>query len=355
MATFRLKYVKAYTDRHGRRRHYYRRPGQPQIALPGEPGSREFMEAYHAAADGAPKREIGADKWPEGSFGALIGLYLASGHYKSLGDLTRRTYRNDMERFRAKYGQMSVRALERKHVTAMLDALVKAGKSTKSLRRVLGNLMTFAHERGWRRDNPMVGMRRPRKASEGFRAWSAEDIAAFEARWATGTRERLALALLLYTGQRRSDVVNMGRQHVRDGKIHVVQQKTGARLGIKLHAKLSAELALAPKDQMTFLQTQYGEPFKAAGFSNWFGECAKAAGLPKGSNAHGLRKAAAVMLAEAGCTASQIMAVTGHANLSEVTLYTAAADQERLAAEAMEKAEARTKTSTPRKPGRQNG
>ncbi|RYG87342.1 MAG: site-specific integrase, partial [Alphaproteobacteria bacterium] len=49
---------------------------------------------------------------------------------------------------------------------------------------------------------------------------------------------------------------------------------------------------------------------------------------------HGLRKSAARRLAEAGCSAKQIAAVTGHASLREVERYTLAADQERLARDA---------------------
>jgi integrase len=200
----------------------------------------------------------------------------------------------------------------------------------------------------------MSEMRRPKKAKEGFRAWTGEDIAQFEARWPSGSRERLALALLLYTGQRRQDVIVMGRQHVRGGVISVVQQKTGTRLEIPLAIPLRSELAQVPPGQLTFLQTQYGEPFTPAGFGNWFRERAQAAGLPARSNAHGLRKAAAAALAESGCTDKQIMAVTGHKNLSEVTLYTASADQARLAREAIARLEKRTKRLTGSRPVRQD-
>lgn len=350
MTKVKLPFIKAYKDRHGRMRYYFRAPGCPTATLPGEPGSAEFLAAYAAARDAAP-RELGIERNKAGSFSALIALYYKSGDFKNLAEITKRTYRNDMERFRKARGEMSVAAIQRKHVSAMLDAVVADGKDPKSLRRVLGILLTLAHERGWRQDNPMTGLRRSKKPTEGFRAWTEEDIAAFEAKHPTGSRERLALYLLLYTAQRRADVVRMGRQHVKDGKISVAQSKTGTRLLIPLHKALKAELEAAPKDQLTFLQTQYGKPFSAAGFTNWFSEAAQDAGLPLRSSPHGLRKAAAARLADAGCTASQIMAVTGHKNLSEVTRYTASADQGRLADEAMEKAEAGTDLSTRSKPG----
>ncbi len=354
MTVFRLKYIKAYVDRHGKRRHYYRRPGCVAVALPGEPGSKAFMDAYHQAEETAPKREIGAALEVPGSFGALIARYYKSAAWQALSDQTRSTYRNTLEGFRARHGALPVRGIRQRHITAMLDE--KAGKpgAQQNLRKALKNALTVGVGLGWIDANPMDGMRRPKKAVQGFRAWERADIAAFEAKWPTGSRERLALALLLYTAQRRQDVVRMGRQHISGDLIRVRQQKTGTELMVPIHPKLKLELDAAPKDNLTFLMTQYGEPFSSAGFTNWFTAKAKEAGLPERSTPHGLRKAAAIMLAEAGCTPSQIMAVTGHKNLSEVTLYTAAADQVRLAREAMSRTETGTGASNPTTPGRQS-
>jgi integrase len=177
--------------------------------------------------------------------------------------------------------------------------------------------------------------------SDGFHSWTDVEIAQFEAKHPVGSRARLAHALLLYTGQRRSDVVRMGRQHIRDGLLTVRQQKTGAELTIPVNAVLQAILAETPQDNLTFLITQFGKPFAAAGFGNWFREQCDSAGLPHCS-AHGLRKAAARRLAEAGCTEHEIAAITGHASLREVARYTKAADQKRLAVRAMDKVKSRT-------------
>lgn len=349
-----MRYVKAYTDRHGKRRHYYRRPGFPKIALPGEPGSRAFAEAYEAAKSQAP-RKLGEERTIPGSFSALIADYYESTRFQNLKPITQRTYRNAIERFRRDFGDMAVSDLTTDRLDDILDAKAHKPGTQDTLRKVLRLILKLAVRRRLIKSSPMEGLRMPRKAAVGFRPWSEEDIATYEAKWASGTRERLALALCLYTLQRRSDVVTMGRQHTRPGKIHVVQSKGGARLWLPIHPALQVELDQAPADQLTFLQTQYGAPFSPAGFTNWFRENAQEAGLPKGCTPHGLRKAGARRLAEAGCTPSQIMAVTGHANLSEVTLYTASADQEKLAVEAFAKAEAGTKTSNPESPVRQNG
>ncbi|MEA1835267.1 tyrosine-type recombinase/integrase, partial [Methylobacterium durans] len=171
--------------------------------------------------------------------------------------------------------------------------------------------------------------------SEGFYTWSEADIATFEDRYPIGSRARLALALLLYTCQRRSDVVRMGRQHVRNGALAVRQQKTGTSLEIPLHPDLQSVLEASQAEHLTFLVTHEGRPFTPAGFTNWFRDTVRAAGLPDGCSPHGLRKAACRRLAEAGCTPHEIMSISGHKSLKEVTRYTAAAEQKRLAVRAM--------------------
>jgi integrase len=136
----------------------------------------------------------------------------------------------------------------------------------------------------------------------------------------------------------------MGAQHIRDGALHVKQEKTGVELIIPVHPTLAAVIAAAPRDHLTFVTTRLGGPFQGSTFSRWFRDQCDRAGLPHCS-AHGLRKAAARRLAEAGCTAHEIGAITGHASLTELVRYTRTADQRRLAEAAMTK----TRTST-RKP-----
>src|SRR5262245_29102175 len=106
----------------------------------------------------------------------------------------------------------------------------------------------------------------------------------------------------------------MGAQHIRGGAIHLTQEKTGAALAIPVHPALAAIIASSSRDHLTFLVTRFGAPFGASAFSHWFRDRCNEAGLPHCS-AHGLRKAAARVLAEAGCTAHEIGAITGHSSL----------------------------------------
>src|SRR5262249_33606276 len=152
---------------------------------------------------------------------------------------------------------------------------------------------------------------------------------------AVGTKARLALALLLYTAQRRSDIVRMGLQHVSDGAISVRQQKTRATLRIPVHPALQAVLDAAPSKHLTFLTTRSGRPYSGNDFSEQFRVWCDEAGLPKECTGHGLRKAACRRLAEAGCSANEIASISGHLTLREVERYTKAAEQERMARNAM--------------------
>jgi len=189
-----------------------------------------------------------------------------------------------------------------------------------------------------RKDDPTQGIKRPSLSGE-IHTWSDEDITKFEATFPVGTRPRLAMALGLYLGQRVGDVIKLGWQHVRldpqnPGRyiIRLHQQKTGEPLDLPVHPKLQAILELMPKSQLVFLQTQYGRPFaRGSAFSSWFRiECDRA-GLSSDCCFHGLRKAAARRLAEAGVSTRVIASITGHRSLNEIVRYTKGADQLRLA------------------------
>src|SRR5262249_55082193 len=142
----------------------------------------------------------------------------------------------------------------------------------------------------------------------------------------------------LYTAQRRSDVVRMGRQHIRDGVLTVKQQKTGVELPIPVHPHLQAVLDATPSQHLTFLITATGKPYGGNAFTEQFRNWCDAPGLPQRCKPHGLRKAACRRLAEAGCSANEIMAISGHATMKELVRYTKAADQARLARNAFSKA-----------------
>jgi integrase len=335
MTRLRLPYVHEFLDRHGKVHRYFRRCGCKAVRLPGHPGSAEFMTAYQAAFDGmAGPPLIGASRTKPGTVNAAIVGYYQSLAFRSLAPSTQAMRRAILERFRLEHGDKRIAMLSQNHVAHMLSRMgpVAARNWLKTLR----GLLDFAIAEGFRADNPTLGIKLPPHKTDGHYAWTEDEIAQFEAHHAIGTKPRLAFALLLDTAQRRSDVIRMGPQHVRNGVIHIRQDKTGTALAIPIYPSLQAVLDGTPCKDLTFLVTRTGRPFSGNDFSEQFRAWCDAAGLPKQCSAHGLRKAAARRLADEGATAHQIAAITGHKSLSEVARYTRAADQARLAREAVE-------------------
>jgi integrase len=333
MTRIRLDYVQAFVDRHGRVRHYFRRRGFPRMPLPGAPGSDEFMDAYRQALAGVASEPVkaGAARTKPGTVNAAIIGFYQTPAFLALRPITKSMYRNLLESFRAEHGDKRIALMGRRHVMDLLaEKATKPGAQRNRL-RMLKMLLDFAVSADMRADNPAAGIKLGTAKGDGFHSWTEDEIAAFEARHAIGTRARLALGLLLYTAQRRADVIRMGRQHIRDGALYVTQSKTGVSLTIPVHQNLAAIIAATPSEHLTFVCTQHGEPFTPAGFGNWFRSECRLAGLSRKCAAHGLRKAACRRLAEAGCSANVIASISGHKTLREVQRYTQAADQARMA------------------------
>ncbi|MFN5081822.1 tyrosine-type recombinase/integrase [Brevundimonas sp.] len=350
MAKIELPFVQTFKDRHGRQRNYYRRKGHARIALPGEVGSAEFMAAYAEARARDPersdeaRRSVAMSRVPPRSINALVVAYYGSQDFLDLQPRTQSSYRFILDRFRAKYGERGASTVETPHLEAIFLSMAGTPGAVRNLRKRLNTVFGFAVRLGWRRDNPVRETKPPRNKSPGFIPWSEAEIERFRGRWPSGSRERLALELLLCLGQRRSDTRLMGRQHLVDGnKIKVVQQKGGKPLTIRIHPDLQREIDQHPHC-MTFVVTEQGAPFSEAGFTKWFVDRAVQAGVID-RTPHGLRKAAGRRLAEAGCTAHEIMAILGHSSLSEAERYTRDARQEVLADSAMDRLEAETRTA----------
>ncbi|WP_167858665.1 tyrosine-type recombinase/integrase [Methylobacterium nonmethylotrophicum] len=296
------------------------------------------MEAYRAALEGKPttaNRPTGTARSAPGSISGLIALYYTTPAFRTLAASTQNTYRGILERFREAHGDKSAATLKREHVRHIVRSMQETPSAANNLLDRIRALMQLAMEEGLRQDDPTQGVKKIPVKTDGFYTWSETDIARFEMHFRIGTRARLAFALLLYTAQRRSDVVRMGPQHISDGVLTLRQQKTGVEVGIPIHPELQRVLDATPTQHLAFLVTAQGKPFTAPGFTNWFHECVREVGLPAGCSPHGLRKAAATRLADAGCSPHEIMAVTGHQTLKEVERYTRAAGRRGLAKRAM--------------------
>ena len=221
------KYVHGFLDRHGVPRFYYRRPGFAAVKLPGLPYSPEFMASYMSAI-GGQSLPVGAAKVMPGTMRAVALSYFAAPAFRGLRPSTQREYRAVIERFCKDHGEKRAALLQREHVVRMMAARAEKPGAANKLRKALRALMGHSIDIGLRADDPTRDVKAIRTRSGGYHSWTDEEIARFEDRHPVGTRARLALALLLYTGQRRGDVIRMGAQHIRGGAIHLTQEKTGA-------------------------------------------------------------------------------------------------------------------------------
>ena len=303
------------------------------------PGTEAFAQQYALALEGSRAKAmtiVGEKRTVAGTVNALIVSYYASPGLKGLKPSTQSVRRNMLERFRERYGDLPVRGLTRQVLDKLMGDRSNTPMAANNLMKVLRYLLDHAIALNMIASNPATGIRKYRNTSEGHPSWSEEGIAQYRARHPLDTRAGLALALLVYTGQRRGDVVKMGRQHVTGDLIAVRQEKTDIPLLIPMHPELMQTLDALPKTNMTFLVTERGAPFSAAGFGNWFRERCDEAGLPQYS-AHGLRHAAATRFANIGCTDEEIMAFTGHRSRASLAVYTRGADQLRLARRALAK------------------
>ena len=338
------RYVTEFRDRHGKPRYRYRRKGYQTYYFKQAPGTEGFRQELRACEDGlaAPAIEVGADRIVPGTFDDLLSRYYRAPDFLDPGERTQTVYRGVLERWRnrtrkgQRYGSIKVRDLQTRHVEAMLVETLPHRTAANMLRKRLSALMKFAIRIGMASTNPVTATRLYKVEGGGFHTWTEDEIAQFEARHPIGSKARLALNLMLYTGQRGGDARVMGPGHVRGKRLVVTQEKTGATVSLPILPPLAEAILATPSGGLVFLLSEHGRPFSRKGFGNKFRQWCDEAELPRCS-AHGLRKAAARRFAEAGCSNQEIKSWTGHTTDSEVARYTAAADQEAMSDAAAEK------------------
>ena len=209
-------------------------------------------------------------------------------------------------------------------------------------------LFRWAAKAGHVKVDPTLGVENPaRPKGDGFLPWTEGHVAAYERRWPIGTRQRVWLDVLLYTGLRRGDAVRFGRQHVRDGIGTIKTEKSGFTVAVTLPILpvLANTLAAGPCGDLTFISGERGQPLTKESFGNVFRQACSDAGVP--GSAHGVRKIAATRAANAGATVAQLEAIFGWSGGTMASLYTRSADRQRLAIEAMHKLANDGRTSIP--------
>ena len=331
-------HVSAFYDRHGKERFRYRK-GLVTAYLRGPFNSPEFKADLEAVRKAQPRPT--ADRWAAGTIDDLLTRYYASGGFRRAGERRQRVIRGILEGFRVEYGRDKVAGFRFDHIEAIL--LAKSRKrlvgrrwvggtgAAISLHKQLKRLFRYAMKLGLIDANP-AEMAESVKAEQtgGRHTWTEEEIGRYRQRHPLGTKARLALEIILWTGQRRGDAISFGPQHIKDGKIEFVASKGRKTMRLPASPQLLAAIRAMPSVGLkTYLVTDYGKPFTGDGFGNWFAERCKEAGVP--GRAHGLRKAIARRAAELEATQAMLKAIGGWEQDAEVATYTKGADQARLA------------------------
>lgn len=334
------KHVTVFVDRHGKERFRFRLKGY-SVYLP-HPSDRLYKEAYDAALERKPLAIT--PRSSPGTVADALPRFYESIMFRRGGEGWRRDRRRILEAFREEYGQFALKEFAPHLIDQILARKLeqrivngrKVGGSAAAvrLREQLFLFFKWAAKAKLVATNPVEDAETPTHKGEGFYRWTESDIARFRKHWALGTKPRLALELMLWTGTRRGDARLLPPP--RNGRFTGKAGKTGKEFDLPVAPPLDKAIKAMPAVGMTtLLVTEYGKPFSAAGFGNWFKDQCRKAGLPQ-CTAHGLRKALTRRGAEAAVPQQGLKALGQWSDDREVATYVAGVNRTRLAETAIE-------------------
>lgn len=302
-----------------------------RVRIRADYGTDDFVAEYQAALQGiSANKPLGAT----GSMAWLWGRYRASNAWRSLSPATRRARENILAAVLKESGERPCGKIRRKDIEATRDKITAPNQARAMLDALRGLFRWAAIALPEQvRDDPTLGVKNPvSPKTDGFPVWSEAEVTAYQEKWPIGTRERVWIDVLLYSGLRRGDAVLLGRQHVRDATFTIKTEKSGRTVEVcnPILPVLAATLKAGPCGQMLFVAGANGKGMTKESFGNAFRKACRLAGV-RGKSAHGLRKVAATRCAENGATTSQLMALFGWISPKQAELYTRSADRRRLA------------------------
>lgn len=330
--------LQKHVTRHGKTSWYVRVNRGPLIRLRAPFGTDEFEAEYQAAIkDGKPRDKPGA---ASGSMQWLYDQYRKTDAWKHLSAATRRQRENIFVGVMKEIGKEACRSILRQEIVASRDKRSSTPAQARNFLDAMRGLFRWALESDHVKIDPTAGVKNPvRQQNAGFPVWTEEDVTNYEKRWPQGTKERVWLHVLLYTGLRRGDAVRLGRQHVRDGIAVLTTEKSQemTTVSIPILPVLAKTLAAGPCGEKTFICGESGKSLTKETFGNFFREACRDAGVSK--SAHGVRKIGATRAAENGATVAELEALFGWHGGGMASLYTRAADRARLSKGAASKLE----------------
>jgi integrase len=332
--------------RHGKLVWYVRKGHGPRTRIRTAFGTPEFDVEYQAALTNAPRApQITATA---GSLAWLIARYRETTAWLAFSAATRRQRENIFLHVIETAGDQPYAKITADTIAAGRNRRAHTPAQARNFLDAMRGLFRWAVEAKLRMTDPTVGVRNPpRKKGPGFKIWTEEEMAAYERRWPIGTRQRVWLDVLAYTGLRRGDVVRIGRQHVRDGVATLKTEKGGFNVTVTLPILpiLARTLNAGPCGDLTFVVGATGKPLTKETFGNDFKDACKKAGVP--GSAHGVRKIAATRAAENGATVAELEAIFGWHGGNMASHYTREANRVRLSKVGMHKLANEKPTSIP--------
>lgn len=292
-------------------REYWRfRRAKLHTALPGRPGEVAFQKEYarllELSAAPAPAAAV------EGSFSALIAAYRGSAEFKALRQATQTDYEKTLDLLKEELGEAPYRLVTQAMVKAIRDDLASTPRKAHKVKQMVSRLYSWAAEENLVKEghNPAAKIKRLKVRAKTITPWSDSEITLFLAH--APAHLRMAVTLMLYTGQRVEDVASMEWTQYQGRFVRVRQSKTDEMLEVAVHPTLAALLDPVKIRRGRICKSAKGRPYTANALRKAISDqCAAIDGMPSRSS-HGLRYASAGMLEEAGCIVGEITSVIGH-------------------------------------------
>jgi integrase len=331
MIKTRLRYCVFDPDPNGNDRYYVRKAGRPKIRIrePFEDAggniTPEFMKAYFDALATLEGVKAPPKTPREKTFFWLVDQYLRSEEFKRYDELTKADKRGVLNRFCQTAGELPYAAYRQEDVERSRDKRSSTPGAADKLVKYLRVMFKWAVAKKHAQQNPAIGVSKINTETAGWHTWTPAEVDIYRKRHKIGTKARLALEIMINIGARISDAARIGRQHEAEGWLKFVawknrNKKSRKTIECPITPDLAAALATTPTGDMTYLVNDLGRAFTINGLGNKMRDWCDAAGLPQCSS-HGLRKAAAVILAENSATAPELCALFGWSKLETAEIY----------------------------------